>query len=176
MKSRASSGRLSDCCRQIVPSQIVSFSPMVVWTFKCPMSAPAILTSSFVCACNHLQDKTLTACIVMGNSGNASPEFSIINPSKSGKSHKPFHQANSQKHSDGLNSNQLPPPGVAPFPTFPPDPPFPGPQIDRTQAGPLLENKPAPGPRTESHSNSNGGGTRSSTRNPASGEGQDKNC
>ena len=137
----APSGRLSDRYWQVTPLPLISSSSTAAYTLRSPMSNPATPISSFVRSQTPASEiDRLTFCVVMGNSGNSSPEFTIIK--RSSASTTSYRASNSsdrvvaQKDTKGLRTRQLPPDfpalpalPVSPTPPIVPSPQFPDPGV-----------------------------------------------
>ena len=114
----------------------------------------------------------------MGNSGNASPEFAIINPSLTSaisSSNKEI----SQKDSNNLDPSQLPPDFLEtpdpPISPVTPKPSFSDSRIDHVETESLSEGAPPPASCRERHPSPHNGSAPSQGHNPASVE-SDKRC
>jgi len=99
----------------------------------------------------------------MGNSGNASPEFTIIDPSSTSTIGSSSSSDNviSQKDSNDLDPSQVPPDfpktPVPPVSPVTPEPPFSDSGIDHMETEPLSEGTPPPAFCRERHPSSHGG-------------------
>ena len=124
----------------------------------------------------------------MGNSGNASPEFTI-NPSSTfattGDSSSSSDKVIAQKDSNGLDPvdpSHLPPDflktSVSPVSPVTPKPQFSDPEIDSIETKPLSEGAPAPHFCRERHPSPHTESTphRAHNHNLASDEGSNKHC
>ena len=169
---------LFDCRRQSIPLQRVSLLPTVTCIFKSPMSSPAIRTSSFVCAYTLFRGKLLTVRAVMGNSGNASPEFRITRHSRPGMSSESFDKASPQKGSDDPDSKPAP----SNFVPVSPGSLSPDQLLSDARKSDSIETEQASTDTQpsayckERHSGSKTGNTWSSTHDSTSGEGRSRHC
>lgn len=112
----------------------------------------------------------------MGNSGNASPEFTIINPSLT-SAISSSNKAISQNGSNKFDPSQLPPdlPATPAPPVSPatPKPSFSDPGIDHMETEPLSEGAPPPAFCRERNPSLHSGGAPSQGPDPVEG---DKRC
>lgn len=146
------------------------------------MSSPEIPTSSSVRVCTYSQHQSLTIRVVMGNSGNASPEFTITkHRSRPGTTHRPFdNDGISHGNSGNPDSKQLPPGSIP----VSPNPAFPDLPVSDSKADPIelpeptLSDTPAPAQSQckGRSSNSRSGSTSSLAHDKPSGQGPDRHC
>jgi len=119
-------------------------------------------------------------CVVMGNSANASPEFTITN---SGSAFATTHSSSDNVVASGDSSDfdpkQLPPDFPTPVSSpasLIPDPPFSDPKMDLIETESLSEDPPAPASCRERPPSSQSGNASSPSRDPVSEEDPNKHC